>query len=189
MKNKSILIGVALIAAITISGCAANRVTAPLSSLTTRDDVFSEVSSSETENSRAIADIKFSVKSISLRFFEIYSKHSDPPLRVYLNIDGQTTILDSDPVLEDNSSKNHSIPESGTGWRYQFNKRIALAPGKHKLTIAIPVDNMVVEREIELHSGANTLTLIPVYKNESPRRPSKYQHFSAGVKTLDVMIN
>ena len=188
MNNKSILIGVALIAAITISGCAINRETTLLSSLTTRDDVFFEVSSSEAENSRAITDIKFSVKSISSRFFEIYYKHSNPPLRVYLNIDGQTTILDAEPVLEDRSPINPDTPESGTGWRYQFNKRIALAPGKHKLTIAIPVDNMVVEREIELHSGVNTLTLIPVYKNESPRRPSKYQHFSAGVKTLDVLI-
>lgn len=187
-NKKSIILGATLIAIIGISGCAANREINKVSSLSTRNDIFSETSDSKTESSKAITDINFSVKSISSRLFETYAKHSDPPFRVYLNIDGQTTILESEPVLED-SQKNHNIPESGTGWRYHFNKRIVLSPGKHKLTIEIPVDNVVVEHEIELHAGANTLTIIPVYKDKSPRRPSKYQHFSAGVKALQVLIN
>lgn len=190
MNKKSIFLGVALIVGIVISGCATNQeLTSTILSLSTKNGVFSETSSSETETGNATTDIVFSVKSISSRFFETYTKHSNPPFRIYLNIDGQTTILDSEPVLENKSSINPNIPESGTGWRYQFNKRIALAPGKHKLTIAIPVDDVLVERDIALHAGANTITLVPVYKDKSPRRPSKYQHFSAGVKALQVLIN
>jgi hypothetical protein len=188
MKFKSRLLGVALIAGITISGCATNREITSLSSVATRNDVFSEVSSSETETSKATMDIVLSVKSISSRFLEIYYKHSDPPFRVYLNIDGQTTILDSDPVLEDKSPEDLNAPESGTGWRYQFSKRITLAPGTHKLTILIPVDDVLVERDIELHAGANTLTLIPVYKKRSSQRPYKTHNFSAGVKTLEMSL-
>ncbi len=188
MNKKSILLGAALIAGIVISGCATNReLTSTISSLSTRNDIFSETSNSDTEAGKAIMDIKFSVKSISSRFFEIYYKHSDPPLRVYLNIDGQTTILDAEPVLEDRSPINPDAPESGTGWRYQFNKRIVLAPGKHKLTIAVPVDDVFVERDIELHAGANTISMTPVYKKRSSR-PYKNQHFSAGVKTVEVLI-
>lgn len=174
--------------ALVISGCANNRELTPTPPLATRNDIFSEISSSEARASEATTDIEFSVKSISLRFFEYYAKYSDPPLRVYLNIDGQTTILDTDPVLEKQAPAGSTLPESGTGWRYQFNKRIAIAPGKHKLTIAIPVNNVTVESDVELHSGVNIITLIPVYKKISSR-PHKRRHFSAGVKTLEVIVN
>lgn len=188
MNRKSIILGAALIATIAISGCATNREITSVASPSTRSDVFSEASKSEAEVGKAITDIVFSVKSISSRFFEIYYKHSNPPLRIYLNIDGQTTILDAEPVFEDRSPINPDAPESGTGWRYQFNKRIVLAPGKHKLTIAIPVDDVLVERDIELHAGANTISMSPVYKKRSSR-PYKNKHFSAGVKTLEVFVN
>lgn len=188
MNKKSILLGVALIAVVAISGCATKRETTPMSSLSTRNDVFSETSKSEAETGKAITDIKLSVKSISSRFFEIYYKHSDPPLRVYLNIDGQTTILDAEPVLEDRSPIKPDAPESGTGWRYQFDKRVVIAPGKHKLTIAIPVDDVMVERDIELHAGANTITMTPVYQKRSSR-PYRNKHFSAGIKTVEVLVN
>lgn len=187
MNKKSIILGTALIATIVISGCASNREITPMTSLSTRSDVFSEGSRPEAEIGKAKTDIVFSVKSISSRFFEIYYKHSDPPLRVYLNIDGQTTILDTEPIFEDRSPIKPDAPESGTGWRYQFNKRIVLAPGKHKLTIAIPVDDVLVERDIELHAGTNTISMTPVYKKRSSR-PYKNQHFFAGVKTLEVFV-
>lgn len=186
MKNTSILVGVALIAGMVMSGCATHRENTPVSPMPTRSDVFSETSSSAAEIGATTADIVFSVKSLSSRFFGIYYKHSDPPFRVYLNIDGQTAILDAEPVLEDKLSVDRDTPESGTGWRYQFNKRITLAPGKHKLTISIPVNDLIEEHDIELHAGANTLTLVPVYKKRSSQRPHPTQNFTAGVKTLQV---
>ena len=188
MKNKSVLLGIALIAGLVSSGCVTHRENTPVAPMTTRSDVFSETSSSAAEIGTTTADIVLSVKSLSSHFFGIYYKHSDPPFRVYLNIDGQTAILDTEPVLEDNLSVDPNTPESGTGWRYQFNKRITLAPGKHKLTISIPVDDLIEEHDIELHAGANTLTLVPVYKKRSSQRPHPTQHFSAGVKTLQVII-
>lgn len=118
----------------------------------------------------------------------MYGKHTDPPYRVILNIDGQVIALEVEPVLEDKSPVDSTVPESGIGWRYRFNKRIALSPGKHNLTIALPIDDVVVDREIELHSGSNTITVLPVYKKTS-LRPYKGQNFKAGVGTLEVTVN
>lgn len=188
MKNKSIIVGAALIAGYVISGCANNRELIVNSSHATRNDVFSEISSSEAESGKAMADIMFTVKSNSSRFAEMYIKHSNPPYRVYVTIDGQSTVLEAEPILENISPVDSNAPESGTGWKYQFSKRVAIAPGKHKLTIAIPIDDVIVEREIALRAGVNTVTVIPVYKKRL-LRPYKGQSFTAGVKTLEVMVN
>jgi hypothetical protein len=188
VKYKSIIVGAALIAGFVISGCANNRELMAKSSLSTRNDVFFETSISETGSGKAIADFMFTVKSNSSRFAEIYIKHSNPPYRVYMNIDGQTTVLESEPILENKSPVDSSLPESGTGWKYEFSKRIALAPGKHKLTIVLPIDDVIVEREIALRAGVNTITVIPVY-NKRSLQPYKGHNFTAGVKTLKVMVN
>ncbi len=188
MKNKFMLVGVALIAGFVISGCASDRELIVNSSHATRNDVFSESSRSEIESGKAVADIMFSVKSNSLRFAEMYVKHSNPPYRTYVTIDGQATVLEAEPSLEKISPIDTNSPESGTGWEYVFSKRIALAPGKHKITVAIPMDDVIVEQEIALRAGINTVNVIPVYKKRM-LRPYKGHNFTAGVKTLKVMVN
>lgn len=177
-----------LLAGFAISGCANNRDLIAKASLATRSDVFTEAVSPETQHGKAIMDIKFAVKSNSSRFMEIYNKHSNPPYRVHVNIDGQVSILEAEPVLEDKSPADVNSPESGTGWKYQFSKRIALAPGKHKLTIVLPVEDVIVEREIDLRVGTNTVTVTPVY-NKRSFRPYKRQNFTAGVKTLGITVH
>lgn len=184
MKRKSIIVGAALIAGFVISGCANNKDIIAQRSLSTKNDVFTEIVGSEVKPGMAITDITFSVKSNSSRFLESYNKHSNPPYRVYVNIDGQTAILEAEPILEDKSPIDSNNPESGIGWKYQFNKRVALSPGKHTITIALPVDDVILEREIDLHADLNTINLMPVY-NERSLRPYKGQSFTAGVKTLD----
>lgn len=177
--------GTALMVCVVVSGCASNRDLIAKASITTRNDVFTEVVSPETQSGKAIMDIKFAVKSNSSRFMEIYNKHSNPPYRVHLNIDGQSAVLESEPVLEDKSPIDPNVPESGTGWKYNFSKQIALAPGKHKLTFALPIDDVIVEQNVELHAGTNTITVTPVY-NKRSLRPYKGQNFTAGVKTLEI---
>lgn len=187
MKKKSMIVGAALLAGLLISGCANNRELIATSSLSIRNDVYSETSSAEVESGKAVADINFSVKRNASRFAGIYFKHSKPSYRVQLNIDGQTISLEAEPVLEEKSPIDSNIPESGTGWKYQFNKRIALAPGKHQLTIALPVDDVICERELDVRSGFNTITVIPVYNYRS-LRPYQGQNFTAGVKDLEVIV-
>ncbi|MDA8430527.1 MAG: hypothetical protein M0T70_14840 [Geobacteraceae bacterium] len=188
MQRKFIIIGMVLIAGFVISGCANNRDVIAKASLAARYDVFSEVVNHEAQPGKAIMDIKLAVKSNSSRFMGMYNKHSNPPYRVHVNVDGQTLILEAEPVLENKSLIDSNVPESGTGWKYQFSKRIALAPGRHTLAIALPIDDVIVEREVELHAGTNTITVTPVY-NKRSLRPYKGQHFTAGVKTLDITAN
>jgi len=188
MKMNVGVAGAALILCVVASGCANNRDLIAKSSLATKNDVFTEVVSPETQSGKAIMDIKFAVKSNSSLFMGIYNKHSNPPYRVHVKVDGQTSIIEAEPVLEDKSLIDSNVPESGTGWKYQFSKRVALAPGKHKLTIALPIDDVIVERELELHAGTNTITVMPVYKKRM-LRPYKGLNFTAGVKTLEITVN
>lgn len=188
MQRKCIFWGMVLMAGLVISGCANNREIIARASHSTQSDVFVEIANSDALPEKAIADIKFSVKSNSSFFLGAYNKHSNPPYRVNVRIDGQSMVLESEPVLEAKSPIDASIPESGTGWKYQFSKRIALAPGKHNLTVALPIDDVIVEREVELRSGINSITVVPVY-NKRSLRPYKGQNFTAGVKTLEITTN
>lgn len=177
-----------MIASLLISGCASNRDLITQKSIGSRQDVFTEIRGSDVPPGKAMADIVFSVKSNSSLFLWSYNKHSDPPYRVYLSIDGQSTILEAEPVLEDKSPIGSNHPESGIGWKYQFRKRIALAPGKHKLTIALPVDDVLVEREIVLREGVNMVMLQPRY-NKKMLRPHKGESFTAGINSVEVLID
>jgi hypothetical protein len=188
MQRKFLIWGMVLIAGFVISGCANNRELIAKSSQATRSDVFAEIANSDASPEKAITDIKFSVKSNSSYFAGTYNRHKNPPYRVNVNIDGQILVLESEPVLEEKSPIDASIPESGTGWKYQFSKRIALAPGKHKLIIALPIDDVIVEREVELRAGINSITLMPIYKKRT-LRPYKGQNFTAGVKTVEMTVN
>ena len=182
--NRGIF-GTLMIAGLLIGGCTHNPI---LTAQTAREDVFAEITSSEAGLGKAIAEIKFTVKSNSSRFLEIYNKHSNPPYRVLLNIDGQATVLEAEPILEDKAPIDPTTPESGIGWKYQFSKRIAIVPGKHILTIALPVDGVLVAREIELRAGINTISMMPVY-GKRLLRPYDGQNFSAGVKSVEVVVN
>ncbi len=188
MKRNLILAGMIIIAALIASGCASNRDLIAKTSLGNRHDVFTEAFGKEDQSGKATANIKLTVKSNSSRFMWMYFKHTDPPYRVHLNIDGQTIILDTEPVLEVKSPIDFKVPESGTGWKYEFNKRIALAPGKHKLTVALPVDDVIVEQEVLLREGANTIIFKPIYKRRQ-LRPYKGENFTAGIKALEVQVN
>lgn len=176
-----------MIASFLISGCANNRELIAKASIGSRQDVFSDVHGKEVMPGKAIIDLAFSVKSNAYYFIGTYGKHSDPPYRVHLNIDGQTTVFETEPVLEDKSPVDPKVPDSGTGWKYQFSKRIALAPGKHKFTIALPVDDLIVEQEIALKDGVNSISLKPIYKKKS-LRPYKGENFTAGVMSVEVLV-
>lgn len=187
MKMNLGMAGAALMLSVVASGCANNRDLIAKTSLATRSDVFTEAISSDVQTGKAIIEFSFAVKSNSYYLMGTYGKHTAPPYRVILNIDGQVTALEADPVLEDKSPVDSNVPESGVGWKYLFSKRIALAPGKHKLTIALPIDDVIVEREVELRSGTSSVSVQPIYSRRN-LRPYKGENFTAGVKALDIIV-
>lgn len=187
MKLNVCMAGATLMLCVVASGCANNRDLIAKTSIATRSDVFTEAVSSDVQTGKAIIDFTFAVKSNSYYLMGTYGKHTAPPYRVLLNIDGQATVLEAVPILEDKSPVDSKVPESGIGWKYQFSKRIALAPGKHTLTIALPIDDVIVEKEVELRSGSNSVSVHPVYSRRN-LRPYKGENFTAGVKSLDIIV-
>lgn len=188
MKMNLGMAGAVFMLCIVASGCANNRDLIAKTSTATRSDVFTEVVNSDVQAGKAIIDFSFAVKSNSYYLMGTYGKHTVPPYRVLLNICGQVTVLEAEPILEDIGPVDSKVSESGTGWKYQFSKQIALAPGKHRVTIALPIDDVIVEREIELRPGINKVIVTPVY-NRKMLRPYKGENFTAGVKTVDVTVN
>lgn len=63
MQRKCIFWGMVLMAGLVISGCANNREIIARASHSTQSDVFVEIANSDALPEKAIADIKFSVKS------------------------------------------------------------------------------------------------------------------------------
>lgn len=190
MKRKHVINkGIILVAALaTISGCAGNHDLISKASMASRQDIFTDVTGAETQVGKAVVEFTCSVKSNSSQFMWFYNKHSNPPYQLHLSIDGQATTVESEPVLEDKSSSMSKDPEAGTGWKYEFSKRVVLAPGNHKLTVTLPVDDVLVEKEITLGPGKSSITIMPVYK-EKLLRPYKGQHFSAGVKGVEIRVS
>lgn len=187
MKMNVVMAGVALMLCVVVSGCANNRDLINKTSIATRSDVFTEVVNLDVQAGKAIIDFSFAIKSNFYYLMGTYGKHTAPPYRVNLNIDGQAAVLEAKPILEDKSPVDSNVPESGIGWKYQFSKQIALAPGKHKLTIALPIEDVIVEREVDLRSGTNSISVQPIYSRRN-LRPYKGENFTAGVKSLNIIV-
>lgn len=178
----------AVLCLLTLTSCAGHHNAVVKSFAGDKQGVFEEVKTKEVPPGLAIVELSCEVKSNSSVFLWLHNKHTDPPYRVYLDIDGQTSILETAPVFEDKPSNIENDPERGAGWKYRFVTTIALAPGKHKIRIGLPAHGVTVEREIVLSEGRNRITASPVYKKKI-LRPYRGQHFSAGVETLDLRIN
>lgn len=188
MKRIAILIGTALLLGLTISGCAGNRDAIAKASLTTREDVFQQVQSTQSAIGRGLLKVEFPVKAYKSFFITTYYKYENPPYTITVNIDGQAIVLTAEPVLEKLAGDFKENPEVGTGWKYTFNKSLVLRPGKHHLMVAVPLEDVIIERDIDLKAGENSLILTPVYNSSVSRYP-QYPRFYKGLKSIAVKLN
>lgn len=170
------------------AGCAGNRNAVVKAGESTRQDVFQEASDSKPISGKALLKIEFPVKGYKARFINTFIKHSDPPYTVTINIDGQSVVLTDDPVLEDLPGDFKGNPEAGTGWKYNFRKELRLEPGKHHVTIAIPLADVVIEKDVTVIAGMNHMQLVPVY-NACVMRYRNYPRFSHGLDSVAVKLN
>lgn len=138
-----------VVVVVSIAGCAGNRNALIKAGESTRLDVFKEVSDSTATSSKAILKIEFPVKNFKSRIVESYIKHSNPSYTVSINIDGQSVILTNEPVLEDLPGDFMKNPEAGTGWKYNFKKELQLEPGKHHVSISVPLSDVVLEKNVD----------------------------------------
>ncbi|MFA7061007.1 MAG: hypothetical protein WC156_09335 [Pedobacter sp.] len=185
--RRLILLALAVTVA-TLMGCAGNREAVLKATVQTRQDVFQVVQTSQVASEKALLNIEFPVKAFKARFVDLYIKHSNPPYTVIVNIDGQSIELTDEPVLEEVEGDFKNNPEAGTGWKYVFKKSLQLAPGAHRITIAVPQSDVVVEKELTLNTGENLLKLTPTYI-ASISRYSNYPRFSLGLRGVTVQLN
>lgn len=171
-----------------LAGCAGNRDLIAQISIPSRQDVFQEVQTRPAAPGKAVLRVEFSVKNFKSRFINSYSKYTDPPYMAVLNIDGQTTVLSDEPELEDLPGDFKDNPEVGIGWRYDFKKTLLLQPGKHHVSIALPISDVILEKEILLKEGDNILKLSPVYNTPIMRYP-KFPRFSKGLRGITAKFN
>jgi len=187
IKNIKVISAVFIVGAV-LTGCAGNRDLIAKASTSSRQDVFQEIMPSKTAPAKTQLTVEFSVKNFKSRFVNIYSKHTDPPYTAVLNIDSQAVVLSDEGVMEDLPGDAGKNPEVGTGWKYNFKKSLVLQPGIHRISIAVPVSDVIVEKEIELKGGANSLKLLPVYRTRLTKKPD-YPVFSAGLQGIKALLN
>lgn len=173
---------------VTMVGCAGNREALLKASAQTRQDVFQVTQSSQVVPGKALLKINFPIKTFKARLDGIYYKHSNPDYTAIINIDGQPIELKAEPFLEDLPGDFREYPEAGTGWKYVFKKSLQLEPGTHRITIAVPLSNVVVEKTLTLKQGENQLYLEPIY-NASVSRYPHYPRFSKGLRGVDMKLN
>ena len=159
---KKTIIGIS-IAAVTMTGCAANRIAA--SSVGIRDDVFREVSLKDpVPAGQADLIVMASVKTRRPDYQWAKTSRGTPDYTLLLNIDGQAIRVKGDLKEEKTASGGSWNPEAGEGIRYSFKANLCLNPGLHRVFVALPEDGVYIEKEITLTAGTyNVLNLIPIY--------------------------
>lgn len=192
MKKMNLLI---LVMAVTfISGCADSSALIRKSSTSLRNDVFRELTDGGTApQGHADLHITSSLKTHRPGIYSAKDIHGTPGYGLLLNIDGQAVQLHGSLREENVEQRGLRDDEAGEGVRYQFEKKLRLKAGTHKVVIAIPADDIAVEREITLPEGSrNSLVLEPIYRTEpGKRRPGFYgvKSFKEGIRGFQVMLN
>jgi hypothetical protein len=177
-----------LIVVATSMGCAGNHEAISRITIGSRQDIFQVTSTSQAVPGKALLNIKFPVKANKADVFGSYIKHEKPPFNVVINIDDQVAELTDEFILEDLSGHYSENPEAGKGWKYQFRKSLLLMPGTYRISIAVPLADVVVEKEVVLKEGVNLLLLLPIY-NAPIMRYSPHPWFSKGLRSISMELN
>lgn len=177
-----------------MSGCADSSAAIRKSSSSSRSDVFKELTDGGAVP-QGYADLRItsSLKTHRPGVHLARDIHGTPDYGMLLNIDGQAIQLQGS--LREENVEPHGLrdPEGGDGIRYHFDKKLRLKAGTHKVVIAVPADDLAVEREIALTEGSsNSLVLEPAYRGTAPmKHPVSYSStsFKEGIRGLSVLLN
>ena len=185
-----------LMASLTVlSGCAKSTALIKTGSNSIRSDVFQELSNGDIVP-QGYADLRI-VSSLKTHKPGIYpfekKSHGMPGYRLLVNIDGQAIQLQGNLQNENSEPRGLRDPEAGDGIRYRFSKNLRLKAGTHKIIVALPDDEIAIEREITLSDNSNnTLVVEPVYGAVAiKQRPAFYRatSFKEGLNRLRLTLN
>lgn len=193
MKKRVMWALVMVMAMAVTSGCATSTELIKTSIIGTRNDVFQELTDGGSiPQGYANLRITYSMKTHNPGIYSAKDLHGTPDYKLLLNIDGQVVQLQGSLNKENGETRVLRDTEAGEGIRYQFNKNLRLHSGTHKVVIAIPADDLAIERVITLNGNSNSLILEPVYSTKpGKRRPGAYSltNFKEGIRSIKLTLN
>jgi len=196
MKRLTANISVVVLLVI-LSGCGATAKMIVAKSQNERTNVFTEVTNTGAKPQGYVdMVVKANIKTHEAGYYIGESKkslHGKPGYPFVLNIDGQALIWKVDGQKDvkpayDEEGKTSTDPEARTGVKYTLEKKLRLREGAHKVYFALPEDDYIVDVEITLHSGEESvLEFKPLYWHK--RIPYRIPTFLKGVRKYEIFLN
>ena len=176
-----------------VAGCAESSALIRANNTSMRVDVFEEITNG-TIIPKGFADLHFTatLKTHKPGVYSVKDIHGTSDYKMLLNIDGQAVQLQGTLQAESSEATNLRDTEAGEGIRYRFDKKLRLKPGTHKVVLAIPADDLAIERVITLTDGSNnSLVLEPVYRRTpvKPRIGIGKTSYQEGIRGISLTLN
>ena len=196
MKRINAYVSVVLLITV-LAGCGVMAKMIAAKSQSERADVFTEVTDT---GAKPQGYVDLVVKANIKTHVEGYhsdesgkSLHGKPGYPFVLNIDGQAVVWkvdgqkDIDPAYDEQGYTSRD-PEAGTGVSYILEKKIRLRGGAHKVYFVLPEDDYIVDADITLRSGEQTvLEFKPLYWHK--HTPYHIPTFLKGVRKYEIYLN
>lgn len=176
-----------------VSGCAESSALIKANSTSVRTDIFEELLSN-TGAPEGYCDLRITstFKTHKPGIYSTSDIHGTSDYKLLVNIDGQAVLLQGSLRNEKSDPIKLVDPKAGDGVRYRFSKNVRLKSGTHKIIVALPDDEIAVEREIVLTDGkVHHLVVEPVYSSApGKRRPGvSTTSFKQGMRTIRLTLN
>lgn len=194
-KFMSYACGAVLVAM--FAGCSGTAKMIAAKSQSERADVFSEVTDTGAKPQGYVdMVVKANIKTHVPGYYSGESEtslHGKPGYPFVLNIDGQAAVWKVDghedvkPAYDDQGNTS-TDPEARKGIKYTLEKKLRLREGAHKVYLALPGDDYIVEAELALRSGEETvLEFKPIYRYK--KIPTRIPTFLEGIHAYEVYVN
>lgn len=192
--NKSIIVFTMLMAMGVMAGCAGNREMIKTMSTSTSQDIFKVVADkSSPEPGYVDLRIYSSLKTYGPGTYSEKDVHGTPDYTMLVNIDGQAIDLKGRLREERSEARFMRDAEEGSGIRYQFETKLRIKAGSHKIVVSIPADGLVTVKEVVFTEGEiNSLTIEPRYGTiPGKQRLGLYgmTSFKRGVRSVRLLLN
>ena len=177
-----------------LTGCAGNKDLVKAMGTSTRQGIFHEIEGN-LPPAPGYVDLRIhsSLKTHKPGIYASKDIHGTQDYVLLVNIDGQATTLKGRMSKESSEARPIRDPEEGEGIRYQFSKKLRVKAGIHRVSVALPADDLVTGRELVLSEEVgNSLTIEPVYGSiPGKQRPAYYgmTSFREGIKAIRLLLN
>jgi len=177
-----------------MTGCAGNTELIKTMSTSISQDIFQEVTQS-TPPAPGYVDLRIysSMKTHKPGMYSETDPHGTPNYTMLVNIDGQAIHLQGRLREERSVARSMLDAEEGSGIRYQFETKLRIKAGTHKVVVAIPADDLATAKEVVITEGEiYSLTIEPRYGTiPGKQRPGLYgmTSFKQGVRSFRLLLN